>query len=186
MTFIVFQPGDYMIGSAGEVDGLRQDEQRHRVTLTRPFAILDRSVTRGEVEEFGVKSAIDEFSPTLDCPMVGTNWFEAVLYCRWLTERLGMTEEDQPYPSPESLSQRDYPFYPDTEYPRDWPLRPVATRHCFDITGGISKTAVSGRMLLGRRGRIYVVCQMFTEMSLNGATIGMTTIRMGLRIRAVL
>jgi hypothetical protein len=35
-----------------------------------------------------------------------------------------MTEEDQPYPSPESLSQRDYPFYPDTEYPRDWPLRP--------------------------------------------------------------
>jgi formylglycine-generating enzyme required for sulfatase activity len=124
MTFIVFQPGDYMIGSAGEVDGLRQDEQRHRVTLTRPFAILDRSVTRGEVEEFGVKSAIDEFSPTLDCPMVGTNWFEAVLYCRWLTERLGMTEEDQPYPSPESLSQRDYPFYPDTEYPRDWPLRP--------------------------------------------------------------
>lgn len=125
MTFIVFQPGDYSIGSAGGEDGRRQDEQRHRVTLTRPFAILDRSVTRGEVEAFGVMlNGIEQYVPTPESAMVGTNWFDAVRYCRWLTERLGMTEEDQPYPSPESLFQRDYPRYPDTEYPRDWPLRP--------------------------------------------------------------
>ena len=54
-TFIVFPAGDYMIGSvANELDRTTQDdrEQRHQVTLTRPFAILDREVTMEELIAF--------------------------------------------------------------------------------------------------------------------------------------
>jgi len=58
--------------------------------------------------------------------MVGTTWYDAVRFCRWLTERLGMAEEDQPYADPNTLDARRYPRDPVPEAggaPKDWPLR---------------------------------------------------------------
>jgi len=58
--------------------------------------------------------------------MVGTTWYDAVRFCRWLTERLGMAEEDQPYADPDTLDARRYPPDPVPEAdgaPKDWPLR---------------------------------------------------------------
>ena len=52
-TFIVFPSGSSEIGSVDdEPDRLKQRELRHAVTLTRPFALLDREVTLEELIAF--------------------------------------------------------------------------------------------------------------------------------------
>lgn len=114
MTFVVFQPGRFQMGSP-EAEDLRQpDERRRWVRLTRPFALLDREITVREWQRFlddtqfprSVKVDLDAWKKRdtrkvqfrePDHPAYMMTWYEAVDYCRWLTLRAGMTEEDQCY-----------------------------------------------------------------------------------------
>jgi formylglycine-generating enzyme required for sulfatase activity len=131
ITFIVFTPGEYVIGSPpGETDR-RDDETRHSVKLTRPFAVSDREITWKQYnaidnarrhdaleEQVGRTLAIEE-------PVFGVNWYEAVSYCRWLTEIAAMREDDQAYAAPWSLVPSVFAPDPDPEVggaPRNWPL----------------------------------------------------------------
>jgi hypothetical protein len=127
MTFIVFERGKYFIGSPSDETDRDSNESRHIVRITRPFAILDREVTRREIEESGVQlpDAVP-FSPTPEHPMVGTNWYDAVRFCRWLGQQNGLSEEQQPYPNDKTLDAVQYPREtgPDAnDAPRNWPLR---------------------------------------------------------------
>jgi len=125
MTFVVFEPGEYLIGSPE--DERERDETRHMVRLTRRFALLDREVTRGEYESFGVEfSGYEQFSPSLQHAMGGPSWYEAVRYCRWLGERVGILESEQAYLNPGDLDASAYPAEPDPSAkgaPRNWPVR---------------------------------------------------------------
>jgi serine/threonine protein kinase/formylglycine-generating enzyme required for sulfatase activity len=121
-TFIVFQPGTFVMGSPDSESYRLRHEKQHRVRLSRPFAVCDRELTRGQFERFvtvtGLK-AIDmsEGSPTPEHPAGRMSWPEAALYCRWLTSQAGLGEEQQSYPSPDGLEKGA------DGLPRHWPLR---------------------------------------------------------------
>ncbi len=53
MTFIVFQPGEFKIGSPDDEPYRQNNETQHLVRITRPFAIADREITREEIIVFG-------------------------------------------------------------------------------------------------------------------------------------
>ncbi len=123
LTMIVIPPGNYEIGSPADQPGHELNETLNRVRLTRPVAILDREVTRGEFEASGLLDAdIAQWSPTSEHPMIAPSWYDSVRFCRWLTERAGLTEVDQAYADPNSLDESKYPRDGDVGLPKDWPL----------------------------------------------------------------
>jgi hypothetical protein len=131
MTFVVVPAGEYTIGSATNEADRRSDEDKHTVHITRPYAVLDREITWSELEAFrGVYTnlraqvtamvagtAIEQAGATVD-------WYDAVRFCRWLSERAGMKEEDQAYADPSLLDRERFPSDPSVQAegaPRDWP-----------------------------------------------------------------
>lgn len=72
----------------------------HTVSLSRTHFVSDREVTVGQFQRFlddpscpdsdkpPYWSGFDRnVSPTADCPMQQVNWFDAVLYCNWLSRQ---------------------------------------------------------------------------------------------------
>ncbi len=128
-TYVVIPPGDYEIGSPGNELGRYASETRHTVQISRPFALLDREVTRAEFEASAVAAGItNEYSPSLQHPMVGPSWYDSVRYCRWLTAQAGFSEDDQSYADPKSLLDSKLfaadPIPAARGAPLNWPLRP--------------------------------------------------------------
>ena len=122
-TYVVIPPGQYTIGSPSDDRVRESDEPLNRVQLSRPVAILDREITRGEYEASGRSLDIDQYSPTPEHPMVATSWYDSVQFCRWLTLQAGFSEADQAYPDPSKLSVSQYPRDADTGLPMNWPVR---------------------------------------------------------------
>ena len=126
-TYVVIPPGDYDIGSPGNEPDRANNERRHTVRITRPFALLDREVTRAEFEASAVISLnVDQYSPSPQHPMVAPSWYDSVRFCRWQTTQAGLSEDDQCYPDPKSLDSSVYPADPDpaaSGAPQNWPLR---------------------------------------------------------------
>ncbi|MEI7702374.1 MAG: SUMF1/EgtB/PvdO family nonheme iron enzyme [Planctomycetia bacterium] len=94
LTFVVFQPGEYRLGSPDFEGG---EEERDKaevpriVRITRPFAICDRELTFALFDLFdgGVwrSRTTNEhgWDLTGDSPACGISWLVAVEFCRWLT-----------------------------------------------------------------------------------------------------
>src|SRR5205823_2050413 len=71
--------------------------------IGRSFALATTPVTRAQFERF-----LDSFKrshaytrthcPEPDCPVIGMNWFNAALYCRWLSEQEGVPEDQMCFP----------------------------------------------------------------------------------------
>ena len=126
-TFIVFPAGAYDIGSVNDEPDRQKNEVRHRVTLTRPFALLDREITVEELIAFSPLYA--RFMRQYDAKPAdagfGADWYDAVGFCRWLGQQSGLSEGDQSYAAPETLDKAKYPREPNPEAnwaPRNWPL----------------------------------------------------------------
>ena len=104
MTMVEVAPHKFTMGTAGKW-GNDFDKSAHEVTLSHAFYLGDREVT---IEQF--RRCVDDsrnqdsdefhewleryeqygrFSPVLDCPAVSMTWFEALLYCNWLSVREG-------------------------------------------------------------------------------------------------
>jgi hypothetical protein len=123
ITFIVFSPGKYLIGSPeneARRDGI---ERRHQVAITRPFALSDREITWAQFSPFdadsGRNSHRDDWEKQYGrrlLPAFSVNWFEAASYCRWLTRRVGMADSDQCYGDPAPL-EKDAEATPETGRP---------------------------------------------------------------------
>ena len=129
-TFIVFPAGESVIGSVSDEPyrGKRENEEvRHRVTLTRPFALLDREITMEELIAFDpdyAKYLKRNAADPLDAG-IAADWYDSVAFCRWLGKQSGMMETDQSYSDPESLGKEEYPREPSPSAnwaPRNWPL----------------------------------------------------------------
>jgi len=143
MTFIVFRPGRFTIGSPDDEPYRQKHETQHPILITRPYAIADCEITREEILVFCELHGIDLklFPGTDGHAGPGLNWYESVRFCRWLTERSGMTEENQAYPAPDSLELQGVDSVPGLTptVPRDWPLhleRPgyrLATEHEWEV-----------------------------------------------------
>jgi formylglycine-generating enzyme required for sulfatase activity len=126
-TLIIFPQGEYLIGSPeDETDRYKFIEVRHKVVLTRPFALLDREVTYDEMISFRrapYAKRLIEGRKSLNVPCDEANWYDSVAFCRWLGLEMGLTETDQCYPDPETLNKEEYPRDPNVTWaPENWPL----------------------------------------------------------------
>jgi formylglycine-generating enzyme required for sulfatase activity len=126
-TFIVFPPGEFTIGSEPDEPGRRKDEVRHRMRLTRPFAILNREITFGELITFHANNTayMRQFDAKPEDAGTGLHWYDAVVFCRWLGQQMGRAESDQPYSDPARLDKRKHPPEPNPDAnraPRNWPV----------------------------------------------------------------
>jgi formylglycine-generating enzyme required for sulfatase activity len=91
-------------------------EPLHTVEIHRTFAIGAREVTRAEFERF-LKARVEvarlhqypdnpermawtlsTFSPEPDDPAIAVTWYEAAMYCNWLSEREGLPKSEWVYP----------------------------------------------------------------------------------------
>jgi len=102
LTMVEVTAGKFMMGSPGEVTQYNNESPAHEVTLTQPFYLADREVTVEQFQRFvddadyhaaekpqGWQGAVQLYSPMPDCPVQQVNWFDAVLYCNWLSKREG-------------------------------------------------------------------------------------------------
>jgi formylglycine-generating enzyme required for sulfatase activity/serine/threonine protein kinase len=93
VTFIVFAPGAFLMGSPPDEEHRLRNEHQHRVQLTRAFAVADREVSWAQYQRFlhetGHKAGDDESAEDGRLPAVDVTWPEAVEYCRWLTAKTG-------------------------------------------------------------------------------------------------
>ncbi len=97
--------GTFTMGTPGGATQGTNARSAQEVTLTKPFYLGDREVTVEQFQRFvddADYAAVDkpegwqaqslpwkQYSPTPDCPVVSANWFDAVLYCNWLSTREG-------------------------------------------------------------------------------------------------
>jgi len=122
LTFVIVPAGDYLIGAPSDEVGYRPEEERHHVRLTRSFAISDREVTWDLYSPFAGgeqrKQSMIHYRRSLgpNDPAFSMTWLEAVRYCRWLTEKMGLEEADQCY-CPEDRLEKDR-----QDNPLSWPL----------------------------------------------------------------
>ena len=111
---VVVPAGDYRMGSLSNEEGRRDDESpRHRVTISKPFAVGKYEVTRGEFKDFvsdtghlsgrGCNYWTGEewkksdayswrnpgFAQGEDAPVVCVDWNDAKAYVKWLSGKTG-------------------------------------------------------------------------------------------------
>jgi formylglycine-generating enzyme required for sulfatase activity len=95
-------PVSFQMGSPDSLPSrIRQeDEPAHLVRIDRSFAISAHEVT---VEQFLRYKSSFQFDRNVctedDGPMTKVSWYEAVAYCRWLSQKDGITDVQMCYPS---------------------------------------------------------------------------------------
>jgi formylglycine-generating enzyme required for sulfatase activity len=98
---IIPRPGKITLGSPPHETGRDSHEELHDATIDYSFAISAHEVTIEQFRSFlptrplAVKLSSDE-----RCPMNFVNWYEALQYCRWLSEQPeeAIAEEQRCYP----------------------------------------------------------------------------------------
>jgi len=114
MTMSTFVPTTFTMGSPADEVGRGRYEWQHQRRIGRTFAMGTKEVTVAQWDRFmkaypkvgHVYPA--EFSPAADGPIIAVTWYEAVAFCRWLSDEEGIDEKQQCYPSvDEILKARD-------------------------------------------------------------------------------
>ncbi|HVS37256.1 MAG TPA: SUMF1/EgtB/PvdO family nonheme iron enzyme [Gemmataceae bacterium] len=111
-------PVTFPIGSPKDEPGHGDSETLHRMTIDRSFAVAVQPVTVAQWLKFekAMQDAHrtiknyrrEEFAPESDCPIISVSWYEAAMYCRWLSEQENVPEKDMVYPCiPEILKHAD-------------------------------------------------------------------------------
>jgi eukaryotic-like serine/threonine-protein kinase len=126
-TFVVFQAGEYAIGSFVDEPDRPSYETRQWVTVTHPFALLDREITLEELIAFSPQYGgfMQQFGAQPADAGFGPNWYDSVGYGRWLGQQMGVSEAKQAYGNPDTLDQGRYPRDPSAAAnwaPLNWPL----------------------------------------------------------------
>jgi formylglycine-generating enzyme required for sulfatase activity len=84
---LIVEPGIFMMGST---DGYPNEAPVHQVTITRSFRVGIYAVTNAEYAVLCDDTKKCSF-PDDDLPVAGIDWYDAVDYCNWLSERAGLT-----------------------------------------------------------------------------------------------
>lgn len=132
-TFIVFDAGHYDVGSPEDSPTYKRAEKIRRVEIERPFAILDREITRAEYHALckRLPDTPDWVNPAM--PLARPTWYHAVNFCRKLGEQWAITESDQPYTAPNLLPPKLYPrdqVTSSNKWARKWPMNWPLDRDC--------------------------------------------------------
>jgi formylglycine-generating enzyme required for sulfatase activity/predicted Ser/Thr protein kinase len=101
---VVPKPGFVWMGSPGTEQGHSVFEMIEPVPAARAYAVATREVTNGQYLEFLKGKAVppEQSYLTRDPdplrPVLWLTWYEAARYCRWLSEREGVPEDQMCYP----------------------------------------------------------------------------------------
>ena len=102
---ILTPPAVQWIGSLANEPGRDgKAELRYPVRIKHRFAISTHEVTVQEYLQYRADASIQaDYSPTPDSPIVDLSWFDAVRYCRWLSETEGIPESEMCYPESDKI-----------------------------------------------------------------------------------
>jgi formylglycine-generating enzyme required for sulfatase activity len=87
-----------------EKDRFDSNELQHWRKLDRKFGISTKAVTVEQFERFKKANPVvthtytKKYAPESACPQVSVTWYEAIAYCRWLSEEEGIPETEWVYP----------------------------------------------------------------------------------------
>ncbi|MBW3598906.1 MAG: formylglycine-generating enzyme family protein, partial [Planctomycetes bacterium] len=99
-------PVTFLMGSPRDEPSREHLESQHTRRIDRSFAIGIYEVTVEEYLRFDPDYPYArDVSPTGDCPVSNMSWLGAVRYCRWLSEREGISEDQMCYPPLEQISE---------------------------------------------------------------------------------
>jgi formylglycine-generating enzyme required for sulfatase activity len=98
--FTVIQYKNSRLGTPSQELGRNPNESPIiQVPLEHTFAAFCQPVTKSQflifakdLDESKLKF-INEYSPSMDCPVTGVTWHEAIAYCNWLSLQVGMTPD---------------------------------------------------------------------------------------------
>jgi eukaryotic-like serine/threonine-protein kinase len=102
LHFIIFAPGKSQMGSPEKEPGHQRDEELETAHVPQPFAVCDREISRRLYEKYQQETGqqvydLKKIVPKPEDAMVGVSWPNAIQFCRWLTLKSGMTENDLCY-----------------------------------------------------------------------------------------
>jgi formylglycine-generating enzyme required for sulfatase activity/tetratricopeptide (TPR) repeat protein len=104
-TFTIIPgPVEFLMGSPGSEPDHFIGETLHRRRIPRSFAIATKEVTVEQFQRFlrdhpeVGHTYTKKYSPEPEGPMIGVTWYEAAMYCRWLSEQEGIPQEQMCYP----------------------------------------------------------------------------------------
>jgi formylglycine-generating enzyme required for sulfatase activity len=96
---VVRGPVEFDMGSPETEPDRHEGETLHRVRIPRSFAIATRPVTVKQFLKFEEDHDFPKrHAPSPDGPVPQVTWLQAVRYCRWLSEKEGIPEEEMCYP----------------------------------------------------------------------------------------
>jgi formylglycine-generating enzyme required for sulfatase activity len=97
---------EFLMGSPADEPGRSDDERQHRRKIGRSYALATKAVTVAQFERFrkeNPKAQLqvqipNQWGPEPDRPVSVVSWYDAVQYCRWLSEKEGVPAEQMCYP----------------------------------------------------------------------------------------
>jgi len=96
MTFVLIQPGSFVMGSPESETGREQNEFQHSVTLTQAFYMQTTEVTQGQWKSVMGNNPSDFNSCGDDCPVETVSWEDAQEFI----EKLNLHENTNRYRLP--------------------------------------------------------------------------------------
>jgi formylglycine-generating enzyme required for sulfatase activity len=88
-AMVRLEPGEFLMGSPPYERGRDSQEDRHQVSLTRPFLIGVTEVT--QMQWFEVMGSWPSYFEGANRPVEKVDWFEAIRFCNALSRREGFT-----------------------------------------------------------------------------------------------
>ena len=100
---IIPGPVEFSMGAPGDEVERAPNEIPHQVKIERSFALATTEVTYQQFQEFlRANPSVKPFEPASsdepDSPQVYVTWFEAAAYCRWLSEKEDVDDDQMCYP----------------------------------------------------------------------------------------
>ena len=155
--------GKFKMGSPdAEVDDRYQDEIQHQVTVN-DFYIYSKQVTNLLYEKFDPnhRQRRDQYSEEDNQPVIYVNWYEAVMFCRWLDCRLPTEAEWEyacragtttPFNTGENLTTEQ------ANYNGNYPYRNNPKGKYLDKTMLVGSYPPNGWGLYDMHGNVYEWC----------------------------
>ena len=142
-TYVVFRgPLEFKMGSPSFEPRREDDEGLHQQRIDHGFAISTEEVTIAQCRRLRPRFFNTRYSPTDDCPANNISWFDAAAYCRRLSEKEGVAEDQMCYPPVTEIA-------PGMRLPDNWLQRtgyrlPTEAEWEYACRGGVSASRFGG------------------------------------------
>ncbi len=99
-------PSEFTMGSPATETTRDPIETQHTRRIEYSFAIGAHEVTAEQYLQFDPDfSYAQDVAPSADCPINKANWFDAIRFCRWLSEQEDLPDSEMCYPSIDEINR---------------------------------------------------------------------------------